>query len=92
MQMIKYMYKQFLREPFWFKVLVSSTLLIAIIFSTTFFSDKGYYQIIAKLATAIFFSAYGIKFRRNNLISVIFFALAVICFYLTWDKIDQTRL
>ena len=92
MQGIKFMYRQFLREPLWFKVLVSSTLLIAIIFSNTFFSDKGYYQSVAKLAAAVFFSAYGIKFRRNTLISLIFFALAVMCIYLSWDKFDLARL
>jgi len=88
MQMIKFMYKQFLREPLWFKVLITSTLLIAIIFSNSFFSDKGYYQSVAKLTAAIFFSAYCIKFRRNTLVSVIFFALAVICIYQSWDKLD----
>ncbi len=92
MQMIKFMYKQFLREPLWFKLLVTSTLLIAILFSNTFISENGYYQSAAKFAAAIFFSAYGIKFRRNTRISLIFFGLTILCVYLSWDKFDQASL
>ncbi|SFM27550.1 hypothetical protein SAMN03159341_12359 [Paenibacillus sp. 1_12] len=91
MQRIKFVYKQFLREPFWFKILVTSTLLITIIFSNSFFSYNGYYQSIAKLAAAIFFSAYGVKLLRNTLISVIFFVFAVICIYLSWDYFDKAH-
>lgn len=85
------MYSLFLSEPLWFKVLISSTLLGAIVFSSSFFSDEGYYQSVAKLAAAVFFTAYGIKFRRNTRTSVIFFAVAVLCLYLSWQHFSLAR-
>ncbi|MDF2651241.1 MAG: hypothetical protein K0Q73_7046 [Paenibacillus sp.] len=91
MQRIKFMYKQFLREPLWFKILISSTLLAAIVFSSSFFSHNGYYQSIAKFAAAIFFTSYGIKFRKNTRVSVIFFALTILCIYLSWVNFDQAH-
>ncbi|MGF7046782.1 hypothetical protein J2T13_001280 [Paenibacillus sp. DS2015] len=84
MQQIKFMYKQFLREPLWFKLLILTTLLISIIFSSSSFSNNGYYQSGAKLAAAIFLCAYGIKMRRNPKIAAIFFILVAICIYLIW--------
>ncbi|KIL35371.1 hypothetical protein SD71_13685 [Cohnella kolymensis] len=92
MQRIKFMYRQFLREPLWFKLLISTTLLISIICSSSLFSDNEYYQSIAKLAAAIFFCTYGFKMRRNLQISVIFFAMAVLCFYLSWHNFELARL
>jgi amino acid permease len=73
MQMIKFMFKQFLKEPLWFKILISSTFLISIIFSSSIFSDNAYFQSLSKLAAAIFFITYGIKLRSNRVTSVIFF-------------------
>ena len=92
MQPIKFMYKQFLKEPLWFKILIPTTLLISIIFSSSFFSNNGYYQSGAKLAAAIFLCAYGIKMRRNPRISAIFFVLVVICIYLSWSSFKLARL
>lgn len=80
MQRIKLMYKLFLMEPMWFKILITLMLLISIIFSG---SDNTYYQSSAKLAAAIFFCAYGIKMRRNLRVSILFFALTVLCIYLS---------
>jgi len=79
------MYRQFLREPLWFRLLIPTTLLISILFSSSFFSS-GYYQSGAKLAAAIFFCSYGIKMRRNLRISVLFFALTLLCIYLSYDS------
>lgn len=87
-QSIKGMYKMFLREPLWFKILISSTLLFAIVFSSSYFSDHSYFQSVAKLAAAVFFFSYGIKFRRNTRISVMFFALTVLCIYLAWNNFN----
>lgn len=84
MQRITFMYRQFLREPLWFKLLISLTLLTTILFSSSLFSNHAYSQSIAKLAAAIFFCSYGIKMRRNVQLSVIFFALAALCIYLSW--------
>lgn len=43
MQWIKFMINQFLKEPLWFKILISATLLISIIFSSSFFSNNAYF-------------------------------------------------
>jgi hypothetical protein len=83
MHRIKFIIKQFLKEPLWFKILISTTLLISFIFSSSFFSNNAYFQSCSKLAAAIFFCTYGIKMRRNLKNSVILFALAVICIYLS---------
>lgn len=86
MQRIKFIYKLFLSEPLWFKTLIIAMLLISVIFSNSSFND--YYRSCAKLAAAVFFCAYGIKFRRNTQIFVLFLALAVICIYLSWRTIS----
>jgi len=65
MQRIKFALKQFLYEPLWFKILISTTLLISVIFSSSFFSSNAYFQSCSKLAAAIFFFSYGVKMRRN---------------------------
>ncbi|RKP58076.1 hypothetical protein D7Z26_00795 [Cohnella endophytica] len=85
MQRIKFMYKQFLREPLWFRLFISTTLLISIIFSSSIFTN-GYYKSYAKLAAAIFFCAYGINMRRNVRISILFFALALVCIFLSYNN------
>jgi hypothetical protein len=87
MQPIKAMYRQFLSEPLWFKVLVLSALLLSIVFSSSYFSDHGYYQSLSKLAAAIFFGSYGIKMRRNKKVSGAFFIVAIICIYLAWSSL-----
>jgi hypothetical protein len=83
MQRIKFMIQLFLKEPLWFKMLISITLLTSIIFSSSFFSDIPLYQGISKLAAAIFFGAYGFKFKMNRLTSILFFTAAAICIYLS---------
>lgn len=80
---IKFMIQQFFKEPLWFKILISSTLLISIIFSSSFISNNVYYQSCSKLAAAIFFCAYAIKFRRSLVTSIILFTSAVICIFLS---------
>ena len=77
------MVRHFLREPFWFKLLISVTLVISIVFSSTLFSNHAYFKGLAKLAAAIFFSAYGFNMRQNRKISVLFFSLAGICLLLS---------
>jgi hypothetical protein len=83
LQRVKFMFQQFLHEPLWFKLLISSTLLISIIFSSSLFSSNPYYQGGSKLAAAIFFGAYGLKFKRNRVTSVLFFTVAALCIYLS---------
>jgi hypothetical protein len=82
MQRISFMIKQFLSEPMWFKILILATLLISVIFSSSYFSYNASYQVLAKLAAAIFFGAYGIKFRSNRKVSVMFFSMTAICIYI----------
>ncbi|MCL6574073.1 MAG: hypothetical protein K6T88_20735 [Bacillus sp. (in: Bacteria)] len=83
MQRITFMIKQFIKEPLWFKILISTTMLISIVFSSSFFSNNVYYQSCSKLAAAIFFCVYGLKMRRNRVTSTILFTLAVVCLYLS---------
>ncbi|WP_169087975.1 hypothetical protein [Paenibacillus sp. PL91] len=92
MQPIKAMYRQFLSEPIWFKVMILSALLLSIVFSSSYFSDHGYYQSLSKIAAAIFFGSYGIKMRRNKKVSGAFFIIAVICIYLAWSSLSLADL
>ncbi|QFF97563.1 hypothetical protein PB01_01330 [Psychrobacillus glaciei] len=83
MHRVKFMIKQFLKEPLWFKMLISTTLLASIVFSSSFFSDSVYFQSCSKLAAAIFFCAYGFKLRKSLKNSLILFILAGICIVLS---------
>ena len=76
MQRIKFMWKQFLRQPAWFKLVISITFLASIIFSSSYFSGNDYYESISKLAAAIFFGVCGYKTRRNRQTSIILCILA----------------
>jgi hypothetical protein len=79
MRRIKFMIKQFLKEPLWFKTLISVTLLSSIVFSSSFFLNDSSYQSVSKLAAPAFFCAYGIKMQRNRVNSIFLFAAAIIC-------------
>lgn len=83
MQRFKFMFLAFLQEPLWFRVVISTALIVSLIFSSSFLSDNPYYQSISKLAAAVIFIAYGYKMRRNRRISLIFFGLAGLCIYLS---------
>ncbi|WP_342422999.1 hypothetical protein [Paenibacillus sp. FSL E2-0178] len=85
MQRIILIYKQFLTEPMWFKILIITTLLAAVIFSSSSFPQNGYYQLTSKLAAAIFFTAYGVNFRSNTRVSAVFFVMAAVCIFLSWN-------
>jgi hypothetical protein len=89
MQRIKFMFHLFLIEPLWFRILISTTLLISLVFSSSFFSDHTYFQSVSKLAAAIFFITYGYKMRRNRVNSAMFFSLAGVCLYLAWLAISN---
>jgi len=82
MQRIRFMIKHFLKQPLWFKILSISSLLISIIFSSSFFSDDSYVQGLSKLAAAIFFCACGYNLRRSRLNSIIMYTAAIICMFL----------
>lgn len=92
MQKIKFLFRLWMNEPLWFKCLTVSTLLISIVFSSSVFFHNTNYQSLAKLATAIFFCAFGIIFRRNLKISIIFFSIVVICIFLAWNSFDYASL
>jgi hypothetical protein len=83
MQRIKLMIRVFLNEPLWFKILISVTFLTSIILSNSTFSNHDYLQGGSKLAAAIFFCAYGIKFWANFKTALLFFACSVTCIYLS---------
>jgi hypothetical protein len=82
MQRIKFMIRVFLSEPLWFKMLISITFLASIILSNSSFSNHAYLQGSSKLAAAILFCAYGIKYRKNFRIALLFFLCTVICIFL----------
>lgn len=74
---------QFLREPLWFKLLISTTLIISIFFSSSLFVNHPYLQSLAKLAAAVFFCTYGFKMKGSQKNSIIFFSLAFLCIVLS---------
>lgn len=77
------MITMFLNEPLWFKILISVTFLASMILSASFFSDYPYAQSGSKLAAAVFFGAFAIKFRWNLKICLLFSAFSVICIFLS---------
>ena len=83
MQRIKSMIHMFLNEPLWFKMIISITFLASIVLSSSVFSNYPYLQSGSKLAAAIFFCAYAIKFRGNVKIALLFYACSVICIFLS---------
>ncbi|WP_316569496.1 hypothetical protein [Neobacillus sp. YIM B06451] len=83
MMRIKFMLKQFLKEPFWFKLLIITSLVGSILFSSSYFSGNEYFQSLSKLSAAIFFTAYGLKFRYNRIVFSIFTVVAALCIYLS---------
>lgn len=82
MKRFKLFFLLFLQEPLWFKLLVSTTFLASVIFSSTYFSYNAYYDSGAKLAAAIFLSTYGYKMRRTRKYSIPLFILSGISLYL----------
>jgi len=83
MQRIKFMFKHFLREPLWFRLLITTTFMISIVFSSSLFN--AYYQSSAKLAAAVFFITFAIKLRRSRWRSAVLYAGAIVCLYLSWQ-------
>jgi hypothetical protein len=90
MQRIKFVIRMFMKEPLWFKILIFLTLLISIVYSSSYFSNNTNYQSLAKLSASIFFFTYGIKLRRNLKVSIVFFIFVIICIYLSWESLDYT--
>lgn len=84
MKRMKFFLLLFLQEPLWFKLLIITTLLASIIFSSSLFSYNGFFDSLSKLATAVFFGAYGFKLRRSRRNSAILFIASAICLYLAW--------
>lgn len=72
----------FMNEPLWFKILITVTFLGTIILSASYFSTYPYLQSGSKLAAAIFFGAFAIKFKWHFKIALLFSVLSVICIFL----------
>jgi hypothetical protein len=72
----------------WFRAVLGTSLLMSIIFSSSAFTLGGYAGSISKLSAAIFFFAFGMKMRRNRLISLVFLGISVWCLYLAWDALS----
>lgn len=88
-QRINLMYKHYLAQPLWFKILTLSAFLISILFSSL---NNDYYQSGSKLAAALFFGAYGYNMWNNKKVCAIFFGLMVLCIYLAWSSLKLARL
>ncbi len=80
MQRMIFMFRAFLKEPLWFKTLISITLLVSIVFSSSIISYDRIYESISKFAAAIFFCIYGFKLRKNLRTSIIFLYLQLCVF------------
>jgi len=87
MRRIHSFYKLFLREPLWFRMVVVISLLMSIVLSSSAFSLGGYSESVSKLAATVFFGAFGVNMWRNRRISLIFFAIAVLCLYVSLDAL-----
>jgi predicted Na+-dependent transporter len=85
MQKIRFMFKMFIREPLWFRVLILAMLLASIVFSSSAASGIDYADSYAKIAAAILFLTVGLKLRRNARLLVIFGLLTLLSLYLAWD-------
>lgn len=89
MDRLIWMYRQFMSEPLWFRMWILSMLLIAIIFSnSSWTSSDGFSQSLAKMAAALFFFSYGIKFRSNIRISSVFVISGIVCVVLAWIRFN----
>jgi|GEM_PF-5931352 len=89
MQRLKFIYRFYLMQPLWFKILAPAALLASIILSSSSFGDRADYEGGAKLAAAVFFGMWGLQFRRNRQLAVIFFALAALSLYLSVNAFLQ---
>ncbi|WP_217592540.1 hypothetical protein [Cohnella sp. GbtcB17] len=89
MQRLKFIYRFFLIQPLWFRVLAPAALLLSILLSSSTFGEDAAYKGGAKLAAAVFFGLWGIPFRRNRQLAIIFFALAALSLYLAVNTFVQ---
>ncbi|CAI6086455.1 hypothetical protein [Cohnella sp. JJ-181] len=85
MQRLKFMFRLFLRQPLWFKILAPAALLASIVLSGSRFGEDAGYDGGAKLAAAVFFGLWAIQLRGNRRLSLIFLALAALSLYLAAD-------
>lgn len=83
MKRIRLMLMYISKQSLWFKILISFTFTISIVFSSSFFSDNNYYQSLSKLSAGIFFLAFGLNMRSNLKISMLFFIIAITCIILS---------
>ncbi|OME86076.1 hypothetical protein BK120_08785 [Paenibacillus sp. FSL A5-0031] len=87
MRRLKAFYRFFKREPLWYRAINVISSWVSIVLSTAAISLDGYEESVSKQAVAIFFGTFGINMRRNKRISLLFFVLAGLCLYLSWDAL-----
>ncbi|WP_409289157.1 hypothetical protein [Peribacillus sp. SCS-37] len=83
MRRIRSMAKQFLKEPLWFRIIIITSFIAAIVFSSSFFKEKSFYDGFSKSAAAIIFASYFVKFKRNTYTAAILAACAILSIYLS---------
>jgi len=76
-----------MKQPLWFKIIIPLTFISSLLFSSSLFSYNSNYDSLAKIAAAMFFIVFGIKLKRNKKISIVFFALGLVCIYLSWSEL-----
>ncbi|MDT0161031.1 hypothetical protein [Bacillus sp. AG4(2022)] len=80
MKKIKLFAGLFLREPLWFKILITGSLFLSILFSSSVFAEGGaFFQGTSKIAAAVFFGAWGIKLKASRGASAALFIAAAVC-------------
>jgi len=84
-QRAKFFYRQFIKQPLWFKLVVPLCFISSVLFSSSLFTQPIYGS-LSKLAAAIFFCVFGYKLRSNKKLSILFYVFALICLILAWTS------
>ncbi|WP_409297884.1 hypothetical protein V1498_07315 [Peribacillus sp. SCS-26] len=83
MRRFRFMAGQFLKEPLWFRIMIITSFIAAVVFSSSYFKEKSFYDGLSKSAAAIIFASYFVKFRRNRSTAAILAACAILSIYLS---------
>ncbi|MEN8698084.1 hypothetical protein [Bacillus infantis] len=89
MKKVKLFAGLFLREPLWFKILITGSLLLSILFSSSVFSDDSIFQGASKAAAAVFFVAWGIKLKASRGAAAAMFLTSAVCLVLAASAVYQ---
>jgi hypothetical protein len=79
--------RQSRRNPLWFNIVA---IIVGVVqFSCLFFMENYYYRSGSQFVMALFLVAYGFKERKiNPLYTAVFYFLAIVFVYLSWQTIE----